>query len=127
VVEFAIFLIFGLEAKHFVADYLLQSPWMIGGKGDIRMAGGYVHAAIHVLGTFLVLMAFSVSITVILAVCVVEFAVHYAIDFGKEHTSKDISAKGQPRRFWALNGLDQFFHHTTYITMTYVLVKFIEI
>ena len=35
-IETALLMMLGLELKHFVADYLLQSRWILSGKGDFR-------------------------------------------------------------------------------------------
>ncbi|MGH0282594.1 hypothetical protein [Sinorhizobium meliloti] len=40
-----------LQLKHYVVDYVLQPPWILRGKGNFRMIGGYVHAGGHAHGT----------------------------------------------------------------------------
>lgn len=40
-----------LQLKHFVVDYVLQPAWILRGKGNFRMIGGYVHAGGHALGS----------------------------------------------------------------------------
>ncbi len=120
--EFLLLVLIGFLLKHFVADYLLQFRWMIAGKGNIRAPGGYVHAAIHVLGSVIVLSLASVPVPVLLALLGAEFVIHYLLDYLKVHYGKEVSSTERPRLFWALNGFDQLMHHLTYVAMTYVVL-----
>lgn len=119
---FVLLTILGLELKHFVADYTLQFKWMINGKSSLARAGGYVHAGIHAAGSLIVLSLMQVPAAVMLALAAGEFAAHYFLDFAKAHYGDGVSSAEQPRKYWALNGLDQLFHHLTYIAMTWILV-----
>jgi hypothetical protein len=117
--QFIFLLLIGLNVKHFIADYLLQFPRMIAGKGNFRMAGGYLHAAIHVFGTACVLWLLAVTPQLIVAIVFAEFVIHYILDFAKVHYSAEISSSERPRAFWALNGLDQLLHQLTYVAIVY--------
>lgn len=125
--EFILLVIVGLLLKHFVADYLLQFAWMIGGKGNFSSPGGYVHAAIHALGSAVVLWLASVPTIILIALIGAEFVIHYLLDYLKVFYSKDISSTEQPHLFWALNGLDQFLHHLTYVAMVYVVILLVPV
>ena len=118
-IETALLMMLGLELKHFVADYLLQSRWILSGKGDFRQAGGYAHAAIHGAGSVLAMTVLAIGWSVILPIVAAEVAIHYGLDYAKEHYTRGISERERPWAFWALNGMDQFFHHLTYVGMTY--------
>jgi len=54
---------------------------------------------------------------------VAEFVVHYALDFAKIHYSRGVHVDTQPRRFWALHGVDQLTHQLTYAAMIYVVLQ----
>jgi hypothetical protein len=123
VTEFALFVLIGLEIKHFIADYTLQFDWMIKGKGSFAQIGGYVHAGIHAAGTMILFLLLGIPMITIALFAVAEFVVHYLLDFAKAHVGDEVSSREQPRKFWLLNGLDQFFHHLTYIVITYLLVQ----
>lgn len=110
----------GLVAKHFVADYLTQTGWMIAGKGDLRHPGGYVHAGIHVAGTLAVLTLAGLGWAFVLAVGLAEFALHYALDYAKDHYSRGVDPVARPRLYWALYGLDQTFHALTYVGILFL-------
>ena len=120
--ELALFLLTGLVAKHLVADYTLQSAWMIKGKGSVFQLGGYLHAGIHAVGTVIVFMLFTIPTALLWILVAVEFVVHYAIDFAKRNFGDHLSSIDNPRVFWMINGFDQLLHHLTYIALTWVIV-----
>jgi Protein of unknown function (DUF3307) len=115
-----VLLLVGLELKHFVADYTLQGPAILAGKGDLRAPGGYLHAAIHSAGSAVVLLVAAVKLPVLLALIAAEFVIHYGLDYAKIHYSRNVHAATQPSRFWALHGFDQLTHHLTYAGMIYI-------
>ncbi len=117
----ALLLLLGLEFKHFLADFLLQFRWMTKAKGSFLAIGGYAHAAVHSAGTLAVLSLLSVPLKLALFVALIEFPVHYLIDYSKANIGKDLSSSDTPHRFWTLVGFDQFLHHVTYIGMIYVV------
>ena len=52
-----------------------------------------------------------------------EFVVHYILDFAKIHYSMGVHVDTQPRRFWALHGIDQLTHQLTYAAMIYAVLR----
>ena len=115
-------LFLGLEIKHYVADYFLQPGWILAGKGNLRHAGGYVHAAIHAGLSGLVLLAAGTPLPVLLALVLAEWVVHYGLDYAKIHYSTGVHVDTRPRRFWVLHGVDQVTHQLTYAGMIYVVL-----
>jgi hypothetical protein len=116
-------LLVGLEIKHYVADYLLQTGWMIGGKGNLAAPGGYVHAGIHVAGSAIVLLLAHVPLLAVGELVVAEFVIHYALDFAKVYYGHGIDPDQDASRFWGLHGLDQLFHQLTYAGMIFFAVR----
>ena len=117
------FLLFaGLELKHYVADYFLQPGWMLGGKGDVRKIGGYAHAGVHAGLTGLVLLVAGTPTGWLVGIVIAEFVVHYVLDWLKIHYSKGVHVDTQPRRFWALHGVDQILHQLTYGVIIYAVL-----
>jgi hypothetical protein len=112
-------LLLGLEIKHYVADYFLQPAWMLGGKGDFRHPGGYAHAAVHAGLTGIVLLVAAAPLVAVALIVVAEFIVHYLLDYSKIHYSKGVHVDTNPRRFWALHGIDQLTHQLTYAAIIY--------
>ena len=119
--NFILLVLVGLEIKHFLADYALQTGWMIRGKSSLFHAGGYIHAAIHVAGTAFILLIAALPLGLIIWLVIAEFVVHFVLDFGKARISKNISSTNRPHLFWTLNGLDQLMHHLTYIAIIFVI------
>jgi len=116
-------LLLGFELKHFLADYLMQTGWMIGGKGNLAAAGGYVHAGIHVIGSAIVLALVQVPPVAILELVAAEFVIHYAFDFAKVYYGRGVDPDQNAQTFWGLHGLDQLFHQLTYLGMTYFALR----
>ena len=114
-----ILMLIWLQVKHYVADYLMQPKWVLFAKGDMRRAGGYVHAAIHAVGSIPAYLIAGLELVDIAVLCVAEFVVHYLVDFIKV----DLSArsKGGPGTmiYWALHGGDQLLHQLTYAGLIY--------
>jgi len=119
----ALLLLVGLELKHFIADYTLQTGWMIAGKGNLAAPGGYVHAGIHVIGSVIVLLLARVPPTAVAELAVAEFVIHYAFDFAKVYYGHGVDPDEDAQRFWALHGLDQLFHQLTYAAMIYFALR----
>ena len=103
-----------LQFKHFVADYLLQPPWILRGKGDFRKSGGYAHAGLHVCGSLPGLYFAGLDAGVIALLAVAEFSIHYLIDHTKAVHARHHPHAPSTRAFWALHGADQLMHHFTY-------------
>jgi hypothetical protein len=116
-------LLLGLELKHFVADYLMQTGWMIAQTGKLLAPGGYAHAALHVIGSAIVLAIARVPLGWLLAILAGEFVAHYAFDFAKVYYGSGVDPDEHAQRFWALHGLDQLFHQLTYLAMAYLSLR----
>jgi Protein of unknown function (DUF3307) len=116
-------LLLGFEVKHFIADYLMQPGWILGGKGDMSKLGGYVHAAIHGVFSVIVLLIFSTPLWLIGTLFVAECIVHYVLDFAKIRYSQGIDIEKDAGRYWALHGVDQLLHQLTYAAMIYAVVR----
>lgn len=110
-------------AKHFVADFVLQTGWMVRGKGHYGHPGGLVHAGIHMLCSLPVLAVMGLAPVAILLLVLAEGVVHYHIDWGKEGLTRSLGTGPQNRLFWLLLGVDQLLHHLTYIGMIAVAVR----
>lgn len=106
-----------LQIKHLVADYLFQTSHMFLNKGRYGHPGGILHAGLHVGLTTVVLALFGVTFASILGIAVVEFIVHYHIDWTKEQLSKRADLTPEKVNFWRLHGLDQALHQATYVAM----------
>ena len=111
-----------LEAKHFLFDFVLQSPYQSKNKGIYGHPGGILHAALHVLGTAAVMAFFLADLPFLLLLLIAEFLIHYHTDWAKAQLVKH-SAPARGARFWAIFGFDQFIHHATYAAIAFAALS----
>lgn len=119
-------LLTGLLVKHFITDFLIQTPYQWQNKGKFLHPGGLLHALLTVFGTFLVLViTFGLPpLYTTLYILSVEFVVHYLTDYFKVNINKKYSwGANTHEEFWILLGLDQLIHGLTYIWITYILIN----
>lgn len=109
-----------LAVKHFLFDFVLQTPYQLANKGKYGHPGGLLHSGLHVLGTAAALAIVGPAPTVFLAILVAEFVVHYHIDWGKEQITAR-HGSGMDGFFWRMIGLDQLLHHLTYVAIAAAL------
>lgn len=111
-----------LQVKHFAADYLLQTPWMIAGKGHFDQPGGYVHAGIHIAGTAPALLYSGIGGGLVALLLAAEFVIHFTIDHLKALQARVKPQSPSSARFWAAHGADQLAHHLTYSGILFVVM-----
>jgi hypothetical protein len=108
---FVLLALFGI--KHFIADYLMQFPYMLNEKGIYGATGGVHHSLVHASWTFLILVFFCDNAHVIIALAFADFVLHYHIDWAKQQLNRGLTSAD--RMFWVWMGLDQALHYLTYI------------
>lgn len=116
---FLLLALFGI--KHFIADYLMQFEYMLREKGIYGATGGIHHSLVHASFTFLILVFFCTDANVLIALALLDFAIHYHVDFFKQQLNKNLTTAD--RNFWVLLGLDQALHYLTYIGIIYVVTS----
>jgi hypothetical protein len=115
--EALFFALLWLFIKHFVCDFPLQVfSWMYKNKGTYGHAGGLTHAALHGLGTLLVLAYWLGAHAWLLALS--DMVVHYHIDWAKMNINKKFNLRADNSEwFWISLGVDQLLHHLTYFAI----------
>lgn len=112
-----LFLLVLFTVKHFLADYPLQTAYML---RKSRRQGWFkpllCHALVHGLLTLLVLV-FPLGWKALLFGAA-DMLIHGVVDYWKAQTR----FRSQDKRFWNALGLDQMFHHLTYIPLAYMAV-----
>jgi hypothetical protein len=126
------------QLKHFLADYPLQTRYML---GKFRDDWGFVpplfaHVCVHGLMTFAIVAAFKPPLAAPLMLF--DVAVHFAMDrlkAGKKYlgrwktltadTAPTATAKDwwQNHFFWWAVGFDQAVHHLTHYVIIYMVVR----
>lgn len=126
IITFTLFFI-----KHFVCDFMMQTPQMIKEKGVYGKMGGILHALDHFGGTLLlgalilvinfVLNGILINPLLIFAVAILDGIVHYHIDWGKMRIGEAKQLTPRDREFWFYIGLDQLLHYLTYVAIIIIL------
>ena len=84
-VENMLLLLILLQVKHFICDGPLQTAAMVRDKGFYGRRLGLLHAGIHGCGTIAAFLIWGeIAIEAVAVLAVVDFALHYHIDFSKE-------------------------------------------
>ncbi len=109
--------------KHFVCDFPLQAfPFMYRNKGTYGHIGGIVHAGIHAVGTFAVLVWFFGPMAALVG-SMIDMAVHYHIDWAKMRLNARTGWKADTSEwFWISLGVDQLLHYLTYAGIIFILL-----
>ena len=112
---FILLALFGI--KHFIADFVMQYDYMVREKGIYGARGGIEHAAVHACFTVLVLLPFVRNPDDLIVFPLMDFVLHYHIDYFKQQFNRGLTAKDN--MFWVWLGLDQALHYLTYIGIIY--------
>jgi hypothetical protein len=110
-----------LQIKHWYIDFVNQSDEEVRGKAIYGNLHGIAHSAKHGLGTLLALVLATGGGNIIFAVIlsVIDFILHYHIDWCKMNFgNRDIKTP----QFWNHLGLDQMAHQLTYIGVAYLIL-----
>ncbi len=113
-----------LQIKHMFADYYLQTPKMLSGRGEYLHMGRAQHAAVHVVGSIIVFLIFDTPLAFILIIGALEWFIHFNIDYAKASYSDKKRLEPNQPAFWRAAGLDQLMHNLTYIAMAWAWVTF---
>lgn len=108
--------------KHTCADYFLQYSWMIKDKGTYGAFGGFAHAKLHGILTF-VILAFFISPFAAFALAALDSVVHYHVDYVKSNFWKNKHLTAMDQQYWIAHGVDQLMHLLTYIGIIYICVS----
>lgn len=109
-----------LQIKHMFADYFLQTPKMLAGRGQYMHMGRAQHAGVHAAGTVIVLVIMGTSLLPLIVLTVAEWIVHFHIDFWKASHSDKRRLTPDQAAFWRAAGIDQCLHQLTYIAMVWI-------
>ena len=109
------------QVKHLVADFWLQTPWIVGDKSRYGHAGGLLHAGLHVALNAPILIWLDPGAATVAAILAVEFVVHYHVDWLKAWHTKRAGLTSDRWVFWATMGVDQAVHQATYLAILWWL------
>lgn len=98
------------QLKHFIADYPLQSVYMLGKmKNTDWVKPLMAHSFVHAIGTLLIVSLWDLQLGLILAL--VDFTLHFIVDRLKADPKLGGQFTPDQSYFWWALGLDQMTHH----------------
>lgn len=112
-----------LQLKHFICDGPLQTLAMVKSKSIYGAPLGILHSALHGLGTGLVFLIATFSPIVAIGLAVLDFTIHYHVDFTKENVIKYFGWNTNNAQFWWALSADQTIHQFTYLLLYVLAVK----
>ena len=121
--KLVLLLVASLQVKHFICDGPLQTRAMVESKGRYGHALGLLHGFIHAIGTLLVLAGFGFSVSTVLLLGLLDFAIHYHVDFIKENVVRRAGWTPAQAPFWWALSADQTAHQLTYLLIAYLALK----
>lgn len=113
-----------LQIKHMFADYFLQTPKMLSGRGEYFHMGRAQHAGVHAIGSAIVLFVIGASPVFVVLLVAAEWVIHFNIDWGKARYSDAKGYGPYEAGYWRANGFDQALHHLTYLAMAWAWWEF---
>lgn len=110
--------------KHFVVDFPLQTKYQYSNKHIWGHPGGILHAALHGIFTFPILIGMTyINWQMSIVLAILEGIVHYIIDYCKVNINLYYNWKpNTSEQFWWVLGLDQLLHYLTYCTIIWYVM-----
>lgn len=126
--DIALIVLTVLFFKHFICDFIWQTPYMLENKGKYGHPGGLMHATAHGFGTFVSFVSIflclgSISLFVLVPSIVLgalDAIIHYHIDWLKVRLSGGLTPNDHS--FWVAFGADQLAHALTYIILVSAVI-----
>ncbi len=113
-----------LQIKHMFADFYLQTPRMLAGRGRYVHMGRAMHAGVHLVGSVIVLMVMGCAPLVLVWIVLAEWVAHYHIDWGKGAWSDRTGYTPADAGFWRAVGFDQALHQLCYVAMVWAFAVY---
>lgn len=113
----ALILLFLLQVKHLFADFFMQTARMLTNRETYLHMGRGQHAGIHAGLSLLALLLLGAPLLFSVGLCVLEWLVHYHIDWAKARYSGGRNQTPSDAGYWRAFGTDQLMHQLTYIAM----------
>lgn len=111
-----------LFVKHWYIDFINQSMEEVVGKGIYGNAHGLMHSIKHGVASTLIFLAFTGDFTYSVIIGIIDFAIHYHVDWAKININKKYNYTPNDPKFWAWLGADQLAHSLTYLGIVWLAV-----
>lgn len=111
-----------LFVKHWYIDFVNQSNEEVAGKGTYGNAHGLMHSIKHGVATMAIFWAFAGDFTYSVIIGILDFVLHYHVDWAKMNINKRWNYTIDKPQFWAWLGADQLAHSLTYLGLVWLAV-----
>lgn len=111
-----------LSVKHWWIDFVNQSPEEVAGKGTYGNAAGLMHSIKHGVATTVIFCLFTGDFAYSVIIGIIDFVLHYHIDWAKMNINKRFKYTIEQPQFWAWLGADQLAHSLTYLGLVWLAV-----
>jgi len=113
-----------LQLKHMFADFFMQTPKMLGARHVYAHIGRVQHAGLHAVFSAGIFAALGAPIGFTVVLCLVEFIVHFHIDWVKGKHSESVQDVPEDAAYWRAFGVDQLMHQLTYVAMIWAYITY---
>ncbi len=111
-----------LFIKHWYIDFVNQSNEEVAGKGTYGNAHGLMHSIKHGVATTAIFCLFTGDFTYSVIIGILDFVLHYHIDWAKMNINRRWNYTIDKPAFWAWLGADQLAHSLTYLGLVWLAV-----
>lgn len=111
-----------LQVKHVVADYFLQTEYILENRSNYGHPGGLLHVGLHAAGSAVVLIVMGTAPALLAAILLVEAVFHYHLDWFKDNWVAARKLSPRDAGFWHATGLDQALHQASYLVLAWAWV-----
>lgn len=117
--EVILILLVAFQVKHFLADYVFQTEYMLGKFKENGWFGPlFSHALVHAVLTYCIAAAY-IDYGAALTLAMLDLTTHFSLDKLKVEMSRNTNPKEKP--FWIYLGIDQMAHHLTHYFLIYLI------
>jgi hypothetical protein len=117
-------LLAAFQMKHFLGDYVFQSPYILAHRRIWGHPGGLLHAGVHVALTLPILLVAGVPWGLTLLILTGEFLFHYHLDWAKDRLNHAKGWTPADTPFWWLVGIDQMLHQLSYLVIAGIVAAY---
>ena len=117
------------QLKHFLADFPLQTKYMLGKFNETGwILPLFSHAVVHAVFTFIILgfvvLFFGLSLPtyIIVLLSLYDLLIHFSVDYMKVTFNKVTKCTAKDNKFWYMIGLDQMLHHFTHYAIIMIFI-----
>lgn len=111
-----------LFIKHWYIDFVNQTAEEVVSKGIYASRAGINHSLKHGLATAVIFSLILLDWEIALVIGLLDFVLHYHIDWAKININKRYNYTVETPQFWAWLGADQLAHALTYLGLVWLAV-----